>query len=115
MSLYGRLEVTARRLIDSYGKGASLVRTTTGWPPHNPTTTEATHDCRLVETGYSLTNRNATLIQVGDKVGIISTDLDVVPRLADKLVIDGIRHNLIDLQPLNPGGTVLLYEFVARA
>lgn len=115
MSAYEEDRLFVIEAIREDGKPATLVRITTGWPAHNPTTTTTTHPCTLLETGYSLTNRNETLILVGDKVGIISTDLDVVPQLADKLEIGGSRFNLVDLQPLNPGGTVLLYEFVARA
>lgn len=114
-AFYTRLEATARRLIDKYGKAEAIVRISTSGPAHNPTTSETVHDCRLVEIGYSLTNRNETLIRVGDKLGLISTDLAVVPELPDKITIGGTRYNLVDLQPLNPGGTTLFYEFVARA
>lgn len=113
--LYARLEATARRLLGSYGKPAAIVRDERTGPPHAPVVTEVEHPVVLVETGYSLTNRNETLIQTGDKVGIISTDADVAPALDDVLRIDGDDYRMVDLQPLNPGGMVLLYQFVCRA
>lgn len=111
--LYARLEATARRLIASYGKPAAIVREERTGPPHAPVVTEVEHPVTLVETGYSLTNRNETLIQTGDKVGLISTEGEA-PKLDDKLRLDGADYGFVDLQPLNPGGVVLLYEFQAR-
>lgn len=114
MTFYQRMESTAKRLIAEYGKAATLVRFSESGPPHDPVITETSYPVTFVETGYSLTNRNETLIQVGDKLGLISTAGEA-PDFADKIEIGGDRYNLVDLQPLNPGGTVLLYEFVARA
>jgi len=113
--LYTRLNATARRLISKYGKSAEIVRQVTSGPPHNPVVTETTYACKLADIGYSLTDRDASLILVGDKVGIISTDIAVVPQKSDKLRIDGIDYNLIDLEPLNPGGLTVIYEYHARA
>lgn len=112
--LYTRLLATATRLIAKYGKDAAVVRSTASGPPHDPVITESAHACKLADIGYSLTNRNETLILVGDKVGILSADIDITPALADKLRIDGEDYPLVDLQPLNPGGVTLIYEYVAR-
>lgn len=112
--LYTRLEATARRLIAKYGKPAAVVRRTTSGPPHAPVVTETAHACTVADIGYSLTNRDATLIQTGDKVGIMSTDLAIVPALPDKLRIDGQDYAFVEVQPLNPGGLTLLWEYVAR-
>lgn len=114
-TLYARLEATARRLIAAYGKSATIVRITNGGPPHAPVPSEATHAALIVETGHKMTLIPETLIEAGDRMGIISTDLGVAPRHADKIEIDGTRYNFVDLKPLNPGGTILLYEFLARA
>lgn len=112
--LYTRLEATARRLIAKYGKDAAVIRWTTSGPPHAPVVTESSHACKLADIGYSLTNRNETLILAGDKVGIMSTDLDIVPTLADKLRIDGEDYSVVDVEPLNPGGLTLIYEYHCR-
>ena len=55
-----------------------------------------------------------SLIQAGDVLGIMSTDIAIIPGTADKIVIDGQRYSFVDIKPLNPGGTTLLYEFLAR-
>lgn len=113
MTFYSRLESTATRLIGSRGKSAVLVRLTTTGPAHNPVTTPVEHDIKLVETGYSMTNRDTSLVQQGDKLGLISTAGEA-PQLSDQIRIDNVLYNFIDVEPLNPGGTTLLYEFHAR-
>lgn len=116
-AFYDRLEATAQRLIDRYGTSAELVRAgaATG-PAHDPQPGAPTrHDCKLVETGYSLSNRDQTLVLKGDKLGIISTaGLSIVPGKDDILAIGGDEFHFVDLEPLRPGGQTLLYEFHAR-
>lgn len=118
---YVRLEATAKRLIAANGKAVTIVRpgadTGPEWDPQPGPDTE--HAAIMVETGYSLTyysptNRSDTLIQAGDRIGLISTNLDITPVLSDKIKIDGDTYEFVDLQPLNPGGTTLLYQFQAR-
>lgn len=115
-AFYDRLEATAKRLIDTYGFDGEIVRAgvPTG-PPHNPQPgAPSRHDCKIVETGYSMTNRSETLVLVGDKLGIISTTVDIVPTKDDDLEIDGELYHFLDLEPLRPGGQTLLYEYHAR-
>ncbi|PPU07811.1 hypothetical protein [Xanthomonas arboricola] len=115
-ALYARLEATARRLIGGYGYLTQLERdgAITG-PPHNPQQgPPMRHDCKVVETEYSLTNRDATLVLQGDKLGLISTDVAIEPMKDDRILLGGVLYRFIDLQPLSPGGQVLMYEFHAR-
>jgi hypothetical protein len=112
-NFYDRLQATANRLIAQYGKPATLIRQEQSGPAYDPVVTEQQYEVQLVETGYRMDNRNSTLVQVGDKIGIISTDGET-PQLADKIMIDENRYNMIDVAPLNPGGTVLLFEMQAR-
>ena len=113
-ALYTRAEATARRLIDKYGKTAELVRQVRTGPPHAPVLTPVANDCTVADIGYSITNRAATHILAGDKVGLMSTAVAVEPAMSDILRIDGTDYRFVDLQPLNPGGLVVLYEYVAR-
>lgn len=114
---YTRLEATARRLIKDKGLAAVLLRagTPTG-PAHDPQPgADVETPCYLVETGYSLTDRDATLVLQGDKLGLISTELNgYVPAKTDRLRIGTDAYQLVDIKPLAPGGQVLLYEFHAR-
>lgn len=113
---YDEMQAVAEELIEEFGYTAQLQRAgaPTG-PPHNPQPGPATrHDCKVVELEYSLTNRDATLVLKGDKLGLISTAIDVAPNLSDRIVLGNDLFTFIDLQPLSPGGQVLLYEFHAR-
>lgn len=114
---YARLEATAQRLIKDKGQAAVLVRAgaATG-PAHNPQPgADVETSCFLVETGYSLTDRSATLVLQGDKLGLISTELSgYVPAKTDRVRIGGDEYSFVDLKPLAPGPTTLLYEFHAR-
>jgi len=113
---YDEMAAVAVELIDEFGYANQLQRAgaPTG-PPHNPQPGPATrHDCMVVELEYSLTNRDATLVLQGDKLGLISIDTDIVPTKDDRILLGGEMFNFVDLQPLSPGGQVLLYEFHAR-
>jgi len=115
-AFYDRMRGTATRLIERYGYASKLQRAgaPTG-PPHNPQPGEPSlHDCMVVELDYSLTNRDTTLVQQGDKLGLISAAAAVDPLLSDQILLGGQLYNFLDLQPLSPGGLVLLYEFHAR-
>lgn len=114
-TFYERLNQTAQRLIAQYGKSATLVRQTQTGPDHDPTIVEAEYAVTVVQTQYSLTNRSETLIQTGDRLGLIATGGEAEPQFDDKLSLGGTRYNLVDLQPLSPGETTLLWEFQARA
>lgn len=110
---YSRLKATADRLIARFGKTAQLVTTTTTGPDYDPTVTETATDITLVELDYSLTNRDGTLVQAGDKLFLVQAD--AAPDMAAKIRLDSVDYAMVDVQPVSPGATVLLYEIQARA
>lgn len=112
---YANLQATAERLIERFGKPATLIQYAAGdggdpWDPGG-TVTEST--ITLVETSYSMTNRDDSLIQQGDKIWFVSTAGES-PAKPDEIRLDGQTYQLIDVQPLNPGGTDLMFEIHAR-
>lgn len=113
-ALYTRLEATARRLIDKYGKAAHVVTFVNSGPSHKPAREPTEHACMLVDSFYELTVIPDTLIQIGDKSGIISPAVGVVPDTSCKLKIDGQTYTFRAVEPLNPGGLTLLYEYIAH-
>lgn len=116
-AFYDEIEFeVAQPLIKEFGFAATLVRdgAPTG-PPHNPQPGAPTrHTCIILETGYSLTNRNETLVLVGDKMGLISTEMDIVPTKDDDIEIAGIAYHFLDVKPVGPGGQNVLYKYHAR-
>lgn len=110
---YSNLKATADRLIARFGKPATLISFTSSGPDFDPVITETETAITLVETGYSLTNRNESLVQAGDKIWLVQAA--AAPSLSDKIELDGTRYNMVDIQPVAPGATTLLFEVQARA
>lgn len=113
---YSRSQATANRLIERFGKTGAIRRETASGDAHNPTLTTTDYDAIICAPGYNITNRDASLIQAGDRVGLIAmSGLSITPTMADKIVIEGTAYSFVDLQPLRPAGTTVLFEFHARA
>lgn len=112
--LYSRLRPTAVRLLGLYGKAATLVALTPSGAPEAPTLTESLVACTVLTTGWKLSRIPASQVQVGDRLGLISPDIGTVPALSHLIELDGVRHKFVALEPLDPGGIALLYEFLAR-
>lgn len=113
---YSNLESTAKRLIDRFGRDAVLIKKGTpadGATLYDAPPADTESDIILCETRFSLMNRDGTLIKNGDKRWLISTE-GLAPELEDKVQLDGTKYELINVDPLNPGGTVLLYEVQGR-
>lgn len=114
---YAKLQGVAERLIRENGKTAQLISTgpSTGQPWDPQPGVEIEEDILIVETMYSMFHRSESFIQVGDKTGIISTETGITPSLTDHDIrIDGVRYQLVDVQPLIPGPVTMLYKFTAR-
>lgn len=85
--------------------------TTTGWNP-TPGPAESI-TAEYVNVGYSITGRNDTFVQAGDKVGIVeATEYEIKP--GDRITFDGSTFTIVDAQPLQPGTKKLLTEIIAR-
>lgn len=116
---YTAAEATAHRLIANFGQAATLrLMTTTGGSAFDPTSgtqTTTNYSVTLVETDYTRAEIAGGLVERGDKKLLLSTDgLTVTPALSDKIVMNSVVYAIIDIKPINPGGTVLLYEIQAR-
>lgn len=114
--VYNELLEAANELIGQFGKPGKIIRKTLSGPGYAPIETREEFDVVYVETGYSLTNRDATLVDQGDVMGLISMDneagvLDKSDIFEDEF---GIEHQFVDTMPLNPGGVQLLTEFHCR-
>jgi hypothetical protein len=69
----------------------------------------------MVVLDYADSDRDGTLIQYGDKKVLVSVEgLTIEPKLSDKVSIGGSSHNIVAIKPLNPGGTIVMYEIQIR-
>lgn len=85
------------------------------WDPSDTPPDVTEHACTIVVTEYSQREIDGTLIMSGDKKVLISTSgLQVSPEPGDEFRIQGERFSVINVQPLSPAGTVVLWEAQAR-
>lgn len=108
---------TAAPLLAEFGQSATLRKVTAGsGPSRNPgAATPTDYPCTLVVDTYRNFERDGTRIKAGDKKVLLSTqDLTVEPTAADQLIIEGKVHSIVDVQPLSPGGTVLMWTLQCR-
>ncbi|MBN8951444.1 MULTISPECIES: hypothetical protein [unclassified Rhizobium] len=112
---YDRARATAARLIAKFGQKGSLRRTTNAGPDYDPVQTSEDFDCSLVDLDQSQAHVADTLIQRGDRMVYLSTEgLSITPMLSDRLLIGGVEHAIVDIQPLSPGGTVVFWQLQVR-
>lgn len=107
----------AERLIRENGKQATLIQpgapTGPEWDPQPGPDIET--EVMMVETDWRQFHRVETLVQVGDKFGIISTEAGVTPKMElHDIRIDGKRYQFVDIRPLKPGPVTMLWKFQAR-
>jgi hypothetical protein len=114
---YAKARATAERLLGRFGQAMTLVvpGAATG-DPWNPTLgAPVSHACKGVVLDYSVHDRKNTLILAGDRQVYLSTEgLTATPDPAHKLTIGGETLAIVEVKPLNPGGTTILYEIQVR-
>ncbi len=112
---YDGTRATAERLIAKFGQKASLRRIANSGPDYDPVQTSENFACFLVDLDQSQVHIAETLIQRGDRMVYLSTEgLSITPMLADKMLIGGVEHAIVDIQPLSPGGTVVFWQLLVQ-
>lgn len=112
---YDNARTTAERLIAKFGQKGTLRRITSTGPDYDPVQTSEDFACSLVDLDQSQAHVGDTLIQRGDRMVYLSTEgLSIAPTLADRLLIGGTEHSIVDIQPLSPGGTVVFWQLQVR-
>jgi len=114
---YARLrDGTAERLIARFGQTATLTKpgTPTG-PAYNPVAgTPTAYTVTVVNKTIKIENRDGTLVQQGDRLFILSTDTTATPEMGDTLTADSELYQIVDVTPLQPGATVMLWYVQCR-
>lgn len=104
--------------ISEVGKIATLHAFTTSGPDHNPTITDVAPAPTLTVLGsdYKDAEVDGTLIQTGDRKLIVAAmDVTYAPSVEYEMTVDGVRYAIIDVRPLMPGDTVLMWKVQLRA
>jgi len=112
---YARARSTAERLIARFGQSGAIQRIVNSGPSYDPVQTTTDYACTLVDLDVDERNIDGTLIQRGDRMVYLSTaGLSIVPVLSDKVLIGGVLHAIVSVQPLQPAGTVVMWQIIAR-
>lgn len=117
MSFYANLATTAIRLLTKYGQSTSFTRT--DGETHNPVTGAISGGSTTIITG------NGVVFPYDKKeidgTNILRTDMRVFfepsstsPAVDDKCTVNSVAYRVVMVQPLNPGGTAVLYTVQLR-
>lgn len=109
---YTKTRATAGRLIAKFGRTAQLRRyaASTGFDADDREYDEV--DVSMVAVSYAKGELpESMIVRGGRRVLIAAEGLSGEVLLSDKLVIGGVEHELHEpLMPLDPAGTVIMYE-----
>lgn len=112
---YARSRATADRLIAKFGQTGAVRRPTATGPDYNPTITTADHTATFAVMEYESNEIDGSRILATDKKVLLKAgSLAVTPNTTDKLVIGGIEHSIVRVEPLAPGGTVVMWTLQCR-
>lgn len=118
---YSASQATALRLLEQFGQSVTRIAVTVG--DYDPSTGQAVEtETRTTRTGVLLNYGseskmgdryvNGNLVQAGDRKLLL--DGTGAALLTDRYEVDGSIYNSLSITPLNPAGTVVMYEIHVR-
>ena len=116
---YLKEAATASKLITKFGGPAVVVRTgaPTGLEYDPSFGGEITFAALIADIAHSVTRSENSVIEQGEKAGVMVMVDGDVPSKTDSIRISGEDFVFVELKPLkpNPDGSVVLYEYVAKS
>lgn len=113
LTVHDRFVSTATRLIDRHGRDAALVSMErTGGDPWAPTLEEVVTPVVLVQTQLRASEVDGELIQVNDVRFLL--DSSVEPTTDMRLRDGDVDYSIVDVDPVKPGTTTIIYKVQAR-
>lgn len=114
---YAALAATAERLIRENGTTATLVTpgaaTGDAWAPTGGAATETV--VRVVFEEYRDAERDGTLVQMGDRKAMVSTQgLSAAPTVRDRLKVGPDLYEVVNVMQAAPAGDALYYTLQVR-
>lgn len=113
---YARSATTALRLIAKFGRTIQHVSVAEG--TYDTTTgevvnTETSTDVTACDFAFKDNEYKNGLVQSGDRYALIGQSVADI-NVSDRLVIDSISWNIVNVQKLSPAGTVVLWTVHIR-
>lgn len=112
---YARSKETADRLLTKFGQSATLRRYVASGTAYDPTLTATDYPVTIADMAFKETQIDGTLVKRGDRlIYMAAARLAIAPAVADTLLVGSVEYKVIDVEPLQPGGTVVFYKMQAR-
>lgn len=102
----------ATEMIGENGRPMLLRTFTQSGDPWSPTQTPVDTPIIGLQTGWTRSDRDQFLIEIGD-IGIL-IDSSVEPSTAGRLINNGVDYSIIDFATVAPGEQTILYKVQAR-
>ena len=72
--------------------------------------------CTLVVLDYAKREIDGSLVLATDRKCLVSTEgLSIEPATSDQIMVGGDVYEIVNVMPLSPGGTVIMWEVQARS
>ncbi len=101
---------TAERLIEQFGQTAMLTKTTKEGSERSPINTGTATEITVVDLNVQQRDETGTLVGKFRRTLFVSTSAGVVPEKEDKVTMGTETHDITEVRPLSPGGTVVFWE-----
>jgi len=112
---YNRAIATANRLIERFGQPGEIVRLTASGPAWDPQALPTAYPCTVCMMNHSDAHMAGGLAQVGDRLVYVAVQgLPIKPTIADRMLVNGVDYEIIEVKPLDPAGIDVYYEINAR-
>jgi len=108
---------TAEPLIAESGKPGVLYvnQPSSGAPYESQLGAEIEYPCTVAQTQFTKADNQGTLVEENDVLLLVSTDgVTVDPELAHRIGVNGVTYQVVRVDPLYPGSTVLLWKVHGR-
>lgn len=106
---------TASRLIAQFGRQMTIRKQVVGkYSAGRAPVREQPYQATGVSLDYSQREIDGTRIRIGDRRVLLAVGGFSAPNTGDEIEIGCSLHRIVDMRPLDPGGTVVLYDLQVR-
>lgn len=111
-AFYDRMGATATRLIRRFGFEVTLEKRGVALgPEYNPTFGQpTTHALVAIDERIHHRDETRTLVGTSSRILMVEAVVGVVPAKADRVMVRGVWHEIVDVMPEATGGVDLFYS-----
>ena len=111
---YDEMAADAVELIEEFGRSLTLRYFTETGPEYNPTRTSHDVAVKGCIVDFSDSKISGGLVLATDKRALIAPDASVAPTTDMQLVEAGSIYEIVNVNTVNPAGTVVLFDCQVR-